>query len=83
MLSQETLEAYRRMTPQERLQLTFDLCRPAWRALIEGDPEIVKRRFERLRQENDLRNERMCEGFRHSEQVLGKSQASSKNLSDE
>ncbi len=76
MLSQETLEAYRRMTPQERLQLTFDLCRPAWQALSEGDPEIVKRRFERLRQENDLRNERICEGFRRSEQILGKSKAS-------
>jgi hypothetical protein len=71
MLSPETLESYRRMTPSERLQLTFELCRPAWRALTEGDPMIVERRFERLRQENDLRNQRICEGFRRSEQMLG------------
>jgi hypothetical protein len=32
---------------------------------------IVERRFERLRQENDLRNQRICEGFRRSEQMLG------------
>ncbi len=70
MLSSETLEKYRQMTPSERLQLTFELCGPAWKAICEGDPEIVRRRFERLRQENDLRNRRMCDGFLRGDRVL-------------
>jgi hypothetical protein len=77
MLSPETLESYRRMTPGERLRLTFELCRPAWRALTEGDRAIVARRFERLRQENDLRNQRMIEGFRRSEQAFSTTNTSS------
>ena len=83
MLSSETLESYRQMTPAKRLRLTFELCRPAWRALTEGDPEIVSRRFERLRQENDLRNRRMCEGFRSSEQRLGRPDTLLKPSGDE
>ncbi|TWU32593.1 hypothetical protein [Novipirellula artificiosorum] len=70
MLSTETLEAYRRLTPAERLQLTFELCRPAWKALTEGDPKLVARRLARLRQENSTRTRRISEGFRRSEQRL-------------
>ncbi len=71
MLSPETLESYRRMSPAERLRLTLELSRSAWRALSEGDQEMVRRRFERLEQENDLRNRRICEGLRRAEQRLG------------
>ena len=70
MLSPETLESYRRMTPGERLRLTIELSRSAWKALSEGSPEIVARRFLRLEQENDARNQRICEGLRKSEQRL-------------
>ena len=70
MLSPETLESYRRMTPSQRLQLTIDLSRSAWKALSEGSPEIVARRFLRLEQENDLRNRRICDGLRKAEQRL-------------
>jgi hypothetical protein len=63
MLSRETLEAYRRMTPSERLKLTFQLIGENMPYLFQGTPEQVDRRFERLRQENDERNRRMREGF--------------------
>ena len=67
MLSKETLEQYRRMTPSERLALTLFLCKNAWKALEEGDPKIVSRRFLRLERENQLRNERMVEGMVRAE----------------
>ncbi len=70
MLSRETLESYRRMTPSQRLQLTIDLSRSAWQALSEGSPEIVDRRFLRLEQENDLRNMRISEGLRRAERRI-------------
>ena len=70
MLSRETLESYRRMTPSQRLQLTIDLSRSAWQALSEGSPEIVARRFLRLEQENDLRNMRISEGLRRAERRI-------------
>ena len=73
MLSAETLESYRRMTPAERFRVTIELSRPAWRALTQGDPQVVQRRFERLEQENDLRNRRICEGLRRAELQLGAS----------
>ena len=67
MLSKETLEEYRRMTPGERLALTIFLCKNAWKALGEGDSKIVSRRFLRLEQENQLRNERMVAGMVRAE----------------
>lgn len=69
MLSPETLESYRQMTPSQRLRLTIELCRSAWRALDEGDPEIVERRYRRLAQENELRNQRISEGLRRADQA--------------
>ena len=59
MLSPETLETYRRMTPGERLKLTFQLMEGSEKALLSGTPEQVKRKFELLRRENDLRNQNM------------------------
>ncbi|MCL4678168.1 MAG: hypothetical protein KJ017_06195 [Alphaproteobacteria bacterium] len=59
MLSQETLEAYRRMTPGQRLKITVEMIRENTPYLLRGSPEVVARRFERLRQENDARNVNM------------------------
>jgi hypothetical protein len=59
MLSQETLEKYRRMTNSERLKLTLQMIEKNIPYLYRGTPEQVRRRFERLRQENDERNQRM------------------------
>jgi hypothetical protein len=70
MLSRETLESYRQMTPAERLRLTIELCRWAWRALTDGPPETVERRFQRLQKENELRNRRITAGLVHAEQRL-------------
>jgi hypothetical protein len=59
MLSHETIEAYRRMTPSERLALTLRAMRESLPYLVHGPDEIVERRFELLRQENDARNRNM------------------------
>jgi hypothetical protein len=59
MLSDETLERYRRMTNAERLKLTLRMIEENIPYLYRGTPEQVRRRFERLRQENDERNRRM------------------------
>ncbi len=83
MLSQETLQRYRQMTPGERLRLTLDLSRAAWKALSQGPEELVKRRFLRLQQENDLRNQRICEGLRRAFPIDPASCSSSEAIDDE
>lgn len=59
MLHPETLEAYRRMTPSERLQLTVEMTRENARNMFHGTPAQVERRFEIVRAQNDDRNKRM------------------------
>lgn len=59
MLHPETLEAYRRMTPGERLKLTVEMTRENARNMFRGTPEQVERRFEIVRTQNDDRNKRM------------------------
>jgi hypothetical protein len=59
MLSQETLEQYRRMTIGERLDLTFEMMRENTPYLLRGTEGVVSRRFELIERENDLRNERI------------------------
>lgn len=59
MLHPETLEAYRKMTPSERLKITLEMTRANFRRLLTGPPEIVARRFEVLRRQNDERNRNM------------------------
>lgn len=56
MLSKETLDAYRRMTPGERLALALRMTEENTPALLEGPPALVARRFEMLQRENDARN---------------------------
>ncbi len=63
MLSRETLEQYRRMTPGERLQLTLQMIEENVPYLLRGTPEQVDRRFELLRRQNDERNLRMLTGI--------------------
>lgn len=59
MLSRETLERYRRMTPAERFRVSMQLVDENIPYLLRGTPEEVDRRFERLRRENDERNRNM------------------------
>ena len=67
MLSRETLERYKRMTPSERLELTLRMIEESIPALLEGPPDVVDRRFELLRRQNDERNRRMLEGIARSQ----------------
>ncbi|RLS55745.1 MAG: hypothetical protein DWH94_09170 [Planctomycetota bacterium] len=59
MLSQETLDQNRRLTVGEGLDLTFEMMRDNTPYLLQGSEEIVARRFELIKRENDLRNERI------------------------
>ena len=63
MLSRETLEAYRRMTPGERLAIAIRLTEESSPYLLYGTPEQVDRKFELMQRENDQRNRRMLEGI--------------------
>jgi hypothetical protein len=56
MLSTETLEAYCRMTTSQRLALTLKMIRENTPCLLHGPADMVARRFERIRKENDARN---------------------------
>ena len=59
MLSPETLENYRRMTNSERLKLTLQMIDENLPYLYRGTPEQVRRRFQRINQENNERNRLM------------------------
>lgn len=59
MLSQKTLADYRQMSNAERLKLALQMTDEALPYLLAGPPDVVDRRFERINQENDLRNKRM------------------------
>ena len=63
MLSRETLENYRRMTPGERLRLTLDLTKDAAKSLLHGTQAQVAKRFELLEQQNNARTLAICEGL--------------------
>ena len=70
MLSRETLEMYRRMTPGQRLKLACEMSDQASQDLLKGPPDVVARRFELLRRQNDERNLRMLEGIARTKQKL-------------
>ena len=59
MLSKESLDEYRRMSPSERLLLTFAAIREQTPYLFVGTDEVVTRRFQLLDRENSLRTERI------------------------
>jgi hypothetical protein len=66
MLSQETLAEYRRMTRGEKLQMVLQMIRENTPYLFKGRPEVVDRRFELLRRQNDDRNRALLEGLSRS-----------------
>lgn len=69
MLSRESLEEYRRMTVAERSVLVMEMIRDGQRALLSGPPEIVDRRFELLRRQNDERNRRMLKAIARTKRL--------------
>lgn len=67
MLSKETLDEYRRMTPGQRLEMSLRMTRENTPYLFAGEPGLVARRFELLRRQNDDRNQRMLEAIARAE----------------
>jgi len=59
MLGPEILADYRHMTQSQRLKLTLDMIQENTPHLLRGLPEVVDRRFELIRRENDCRNSNM------------------------
>ncbi len=59
MLGQETLDTYRHMTLSQRLNLTLEMVQENTPYLLHGSPDVVARRFELMRRENDCRNRNM------------------------
>lgn len=57
------------MTPGERFSLTLHAIRENIPALSAGRPELVARRFELIRRENDRRNENMLRAFARLQDV--------------
>ena len=51
------------MANAERLKLTLQMMSEAWPALFQGPPEVVDRRFELRRRQNDERNRGMLEAI--------------------
>jgi hypothetical protein len=56
MLSEERLEAYRRMTPAERWAQTLTLIDYGWEMLMQLPAEERERRLEIMRRERDRVN---------------------------
>ena len=67
MLSSETLQDYRRMSPGERLAMTLQMTAANTRYLFAGDDAAIDRRFELLRLQNHERNRRICEALVRAE----------------
>jgi len=63
VLSEETLEEYRKMSIAERLSMTFAMMRDAGKYLTAGSPEVVDRRFELIRRQNDERTQNILTGL--------------------
>lgn len=72
MLHPETLEAYRRMTPSQRLQMALEMVRENAHRMFAGSPAMVDRRFEILRRQNDDRNQRMREAIGRTRDTDGR-----------
>ena len=64
MMSREQLEAFRRMSPSERLKLQVALMDAAWEDLEKLPAEEFRRRMEYLRLSHEEGNRRIAERFR-------------------
>jgi hypothetical protein len=61
---QEQLDAWRRMTPQERWKLTAALMEMGWRSLLELEPAERERRLEIARRHHQLTNDAIAAGLK-------------------
>ncbi len=69
MLSREQLEAYRLLSPGERIAISLRMTSEQWPAMMSGTPEQIDRRFELLNRENDLRNQNVLKRLARSIQL--------------
>jgi hypothetical protein len=69
MLSGDSLEQYRCMTPTERFRLTLHMIEEETPYLFRGSPEQIDRRFELLHLQNEDRNRRMLTGIARTRDV--------------
>jgi|AACY02.8.fsa_nt_gi hypothetical protein len=69
MLSKESLDEYRRMSPSERLLLALRMTHDNFASLVSGSEQTVARRFALLRRENDLRNANMLASIARTRSV--------------
>ena len=63
MLHPETLAAYRAMTPSEKMAITMQMMRENAVRFFSAPPELIDRRLDILRKQNDDRNQRMLEAI--------------------
>lgn len=73
MQSQKRIDDYRRMTPAERLQLTFELIEQGAPYLNYGSPDQVLRKYQRIREQNDLANRRILDALARTRDTATKS----------
>ncbi len=65
MLSAERIEAYRRMTPEERWREVEELMTLAWHSLLELPVEERNRRLALIREEHEESDRILIEFFRN------------------
>jgi hypothetical protein len=75
VLSKETLEDYKKMSPGEKLHLTFELMREGWEYMYIGPPGVAQRKRELWERENDLANQRILKALAESERRLAEERA--------
>ena len=66
MLHPETLQRYRQMSLDEKMTLTIQLMRENGRRFWSAPPEVIEKRLEIIRKQNDDRNRRLLEAFARS-----------------
>jgi len=62
--SREQIEAFRRMTPEERWKISAQLMEFAWRSLLALVPEERERRLELARRQHRLSNDAIAAGLK-------------------
>jgi hypothetical protein len=67
MLSDEQFAAYRKMTPGQRLAVTFEMLDWSLPQLLHGPADVVDRRFELLNRQNEERTRRILDALAQAE----------------
>lgn len=71
MLSEEQIDAYRRMTPSERLSESLRLTREEMDRVMQGTPEEIDAFFDRINREHDESSRSLIEGLKRAERLGG------------